>query len=149
MKTNESSKPIVVEQIFNFPVSIVWEAITNLDHMKSWFFNNIPAFKPVVGFQTKFMVQSGDRNFTHFWKIIEVIPYRRIKYRWSYEEYEGEGFVTFDLSEKGSKTILRLTNEGLETFPKNIPEFKRESCKAGWDFFIRKNLKDFLERKNP
>jgi hypothetical protein len=35
----------------------------------------------------------------------------------------------------------------LQSFPGHIPEFKRESCLAGWQYFIRERLKKFLEKK--
>lgn len=89
---------------------------------------DIPSFKPEVGFQTDFCIQSGDRNFTHIWKIIEVIPGTLIKYHWSYKEHTGAGTVTFFIYEIAKKTLFRLSNEGLETFPQTIPEFKRENC---------------------
>lgn len=144
----ETNKPIIVEQAFNSSVNEVWDAITELEQMRKWFFNNIPSFEPVVGFQTKFSVQSEERNFQHLWKLMEVEPNKMIKYHWSYEEYKGEDFVTFELLEKDGQTVLCVTNEGLETFPYDIPEFTRESCKAGWEFFIKKNLKDYLAQEN-
>lgn len=144
---NQEVKPIVVDQTFKTSKRVVWDAITQLEQMKQWFFNNIPSFEPTVGFQTKFDVRSGERNFRHLWRIIEVIPHNRIKYHWSYEDLAGEGFVTFDLFEQDDQTVLRLTNQGLETFPQDIPEFSRDSCESGWNFFIKNNLKDFLEKK--
>lgn len=138
---------IIVEQIQNSSIVEVWNAITQHDQMIQWFFSNIPSFEPVVGFETEFLVRSGERNFTHIWKIIEVIPDNKIKYDWSYKDYEGVGFVTFELFEKGGQTLLRLTNVGLETFPNDIPEFKGESCRGGWEYFIQKNLKAYLENK--
>lgn len=144
MKSKSLEAPVVIEEVFNASKSIVWDAITNIDKMKQWFFSNIPAFKPEPGFKTDFCVQPGGRNFTHLWKIIEVIPGTLIKYQWSYKEYQGEGTVTFLLYEKDKKTLLMLINEGLETFPQTISEFKRESCEAGWRFFIG-NLKSYLE----
>lgn len=74
-------KAIVVEQLFECPPGGLWEAITDLQQMKQWFFNNIPSFEPVVG------------------------------------------------------------------FPGEIPEFSRESCTAGWNFFINKSLKEYMELK--
>lgn len=145
MKSKSLEAPVVIEEVFNFSKSTVWDAITNIDKMKLWFFSNIPSFKPEIGFQTAFIVRSGDRNFTHLWKIIEVIPGTLIKYQWSYEEYPGEGTVTFLISEKDVKTKLSLTNEGLETFPQSLTEFKRENCEAGWRFFIGQ-LKAYLEK---
>src|SRR5210317_1717385 len=111
---DHAERPVVVEQVFNATVKEVWEAITGLDKMKQWFFSNIPAFEPRIGFYTEFDVQSGDRIFTHRWKIIEVVPLNRIKYRWSYKEYMGEGFVTFELVEKGKQTLLHMINDGLD-----------------------------------
>ena len=31
-------------------------------------------------------------------------------------------------------------------YPKDIPEFKRESGEAGWDYLINKNLVEFLQK---
>lgn len=137
--------PIIVEQQYNVPVTVLWDAITQLDQMKKWFFDNIPDFKPEVGFQTSFVVDAGERNYTHQWKIIKSVPNKKITYDWRYAECEGEGVVTFELFDDGDKSSLRLTAIGLETFPDDLPEFTRESGEAGWDYFIRQNLKKYLE----
>ena len=142
----DRNKPVVVEQEYNVSVKDLWDAITELDQMKKWFFHNIPSFEPETGFHTEFLVHSGNRDFTHLWTIDEVIPGKKIKFHWSYEEYEGEGMVTFELVEMNERTLLRLTNEGLESFPQDIPEFKRESCVDGWEYFLKKNLKEYLEQ---
>ncbi|MDP2088710.1 MAG: SRPBCC domain-containing protein [Flavobacteriaceae bacterium] len=142
MKTNK--RPIIVEQIFNQKIETVWNAITQLDQMKQWFFENIPSFKPAVGFETQFNVQAPSNVFLHCWKIVEVILNKKIVYNWKYENISGEGTVTFELFEENNQTKLELTNEGLETFPKDIPEFTRESCMTGWDYFIKKRLKEYL-----
>ncbi|PLX15116.1 MAG: ATPase [Marinilabiliales bacterium] len=142
MKTN----PIIVEQAFNLSVIKVWNAITELNQMKQWFFGNIPDFKPELGFYTEFPVQSGERTFTHLWEITEIVPQKKIVYKWRYKEYEGEGKVIFELQEQGNQTILKLTNEGLETFPEEIPEFRRESCEGGWNYFIKERLKIYLNQ---
>jgi len=142
----ENSQPIIVEQILNASISDVWDAITELDQMKQWFFENIPYFKPEIGFETKFNVHSNGRDFMHLWKITEVVPEEKITYNWKYEVYEGDGLVTFELFEEKGQTMIRLTNLGLESFPRDIPEFSRESCEGGWDYFIRQRLKYYIEK---
>lgn len=137
--------PIVVEQHFNRPVETVWEAITEIGRMQQWFFENIPAFRAEVGFETQFSVSSGDRHFLHLWQITEVVPLKRIAYSWKYEEYPGEARVVFELFRKNDTTILRLTNVVIETFPDEIPEFRRESCIGGWKYFIQDRLKGYVE----
>ena len=137
-------KPIIVEQYFNQKIETVWNAITQLDQMKLWFFENIPTFKPSVGFETQFNVKAPSKDFLHCWKIIEVITNKKIVYQWKYENIVGEGTVTFELFEEKNQTKLVLTNEGLESFPQDIPEFSRESCIGGWNYFIKKRLKEYL-----
>ncbi len=142
------NEPIIVEQIFNASIDAVWNALTEIDQMHQWYFENIPSFKPEVGFETQFNIESGDRNFQHKWKVTEVVPLKMIKYNWKYEDYPGDSFVVFELFKQNNFTKLKLTVHILEDFPEDIPEFKRESCIGGWKFFIQKNLKEFLEEKS-
>jgi len=116
--------------------------------MKQWFFENIESFKPEVGFETQFNVQSQDRNFLHLWKLTEVVSMKRITYNWKYEGYPGDSIVMFELLEQNDQTKLRLTHKVMESFPEDIPEFSRESGIEGWSYFIKKSLKEFLGKSN-
>jgi uncharacterized protein YndB with AHSA1/START domain len=140
------NEPIVIDQIFNAPINKVWKAITDKDEMIKWFFSMIESFKPEAGFETKFNVKSGGNNFLHLWKVTEVVPGEKITLNWKYESYPGNSYVTFELSSLNNQTKLKLTHEGQETFPQDIKEFTRESCTAGWNFFIGESLKKFLEK---
>jgi len=142
---NEIIAPVIVEQRFRTSVEELWKAITELDQMTQWFFENIPSFRPEVGFQTKFNVKTPERDFMHLWKLTEVEPLKKITYHWTYPDYPGDGYVTFELSEESDQTLLRLTAKGMETFPQDIPEFSRESCIGGWEYFINQRLKDYLD----
>lgn len=137
-------QPIIVKQCFNASIDTVWHAITKAEQMRQWFFENIETFDPKVGFYTQFNVQSGGRNFLHQWKLTEVIPFEKIVYHWTYAEYSGEGYVTFALSQQENQTQLQIINRGMESFTEEIPEFSRESCRGGWEYFINR-LKNFLE----
>jgi uncharacterized protein YndB with AHSA1/START domain len=140
----KDEQTIVVEDTFNASIEIVWKSITEIDQMRQWYFENIPSFKPEVGFETQFNVQNEERNFLHRWKVTEVVPLKKIAYNWKYENYSGDSVVMFELSEENNLTKLRLTHQVLESFPEDIPEFKRESGVEGWIFFIKKSLKEFL-----
>ena len=140
-------KPIKVEHTFATSIKTLWNAITDIKQMRQWYFRDIPAFKPEVGFKTQFNVQSQGRNFLHQWEVTEVIPFNRIVYNWKYEGYAGDSNVCFELFKQDHRTRLKLTHHILEDFPQNIPEFSRESCAQGWIYFISKSLKDFLYSK--
>ena len=50
------------------------------------------------------------------------------------------------MQQENDVTKLRLTHHVQESFPEDIPEFKRESGIEGWTFFIKKRLKEFLDK---
>lgn len=140
---NENA-PIVVVEVFDQTPARVWEAITQLDQMHQWYFDNIPAFKAEVGFSTEFTVACGGREFPHLWTVTEVVPQSRLVYDWRFGGYPGDSFVSFELFEEEGGTRLRLTHQVREPFPQDIPEFKRESCLGGWTYFINERLKAYL-----
>lgn len=143
MKT--SDEPIVIEQLINAPAETVWAAITEPDRMVRWFFDNIPDFKPEVGFATRFDIECKGRRFPHLWKITAVHPGKSITYDWRYEGYEGAAAVTFELVSADEATRVRLTNRVVEDFQEGIPEFTREAGVGGWSYFIQDRLKEYLE----
>ncbi len=143
MRTDED--PIIVEQRYGASVEAVWQAVTEIDRMVQWYFDNIPAFEPEAGFETQFNVHHEGRDFPHRWKVTEVVPMEKIAYDWRYDNYPGVGVVTFELFGEAGGTTLRLTHTVLEDFSDDIPEFRRESCLGGWRYFIGERLKAYLE----
>ena len=142
----EPTEPIIVEQTFDVPSESLWQAISDHSQMIQWFFDNIPDFQPEAGFKTEFNIRAGDRDFHHLWTIIESVPGQKLVYDWRYKDLPGVGIVTFEVSSQGNGSRLRVTNDGLESFPTDIPEFSRDSCQAGWEYFIQGNLQDYLNR---
>ena len=139
------TEPFVIERTYNAPLSRVWKAITDKDDMRKWYFD-LDDFKPVVGFSFHFSVQDKGKNFTyvHLCKVTEVITEQKITYSWSYKGYEGMSYVTFELFAEGDKTRLKLTHEGLETFPP-LKEFAKENFVKGWTEITGRMLRDFVE----
>ncbi len=135
---------IVIEETFSANINEVWSALTEIEQMRQWYFEILPDFKPVVGFQTKFEVTNEDRLFTHNWKITEIDAPNKIAYEWTFDEYPGRSLTLFELESVGNSTLLKLTDSILEAYPDDIPEFKRESSRAGWGYFINNRLKQYL-----
>ncbi len=141
---NYMEEAVIVEQTFQNSPEEVWMAITSLDQMQQWFFPNIESFKPEVGFETTFNVTVEDRNFLHLWKIIEVIPMKRITYNWKYGGYSGDSEVLFDLFNQNGLTTVKLSHQVIVPFPTGIAAFSRSSCLEGWNYFIKKRLVEYL-----
>lgn len=139
------NEPFVIERTLNAPIQKVWEAITDRDQMEKWYFN-IAEFKPDIGFEFTFNGGSEEKTYVHLCKITRVEPGRLLQYSWRYQDYPGNSFVTFELFPEGNATRLKLTHEGLETFPQDTKDFARESFTAGWTYLIGKSIKEFLEK---
>ena len=140
-----SEPPIVVEQIYPTNRETIWKAITEHSQMVKWYFDNLPDFQPEVGFETHFLIENEGRQFTHLWKITEVIPFQKITYSWQFKEWEGSSTSCFELIENGDSTTLRVTCEVLEDFPEGVPEFERASCEGGWQYFLGERLSGYFE----
>jgi uncharacterized protein YndB with AHSA1/START domain len=138
-------KEIIIERMFNAPAAKVWQAVTDKDHMKLWYFD-LPEFKPEVGCTFQFSGGPDDRQYLHLCEVTEVIPGKKITYSWRYDGYEGNSFVSFELMAEGDKTKLRLTHEGLESFPKSNPDLAKKNFVAGWTDIIGNSLKGYLEK---
>jgi uncharacterized protein YndB with AHSA1/START domain len=143
----EKQQPFVIERTYNAPVSRVWKAISDKDQMKQWYFD-IPEFKPVVGTEFEFSGGPDDRVYRHLCVVKEVIEERKLSYSWRYDGYEGDSLVTFELFPAGDKTTVRLTHEGLETFPASNPDLAKENFAAGWNDIIGSLLTKFVEMEN-
>ena len=140
---NNLAEAVVIERTFAAPVARVWKALTDVGEIKQWYFD-LKEFKPEVGFEFEFIVEHEGMKYHHLCKITEVIPQRKLAYTWRYKGHEGNSLVTFELFADGNKTQLKLTHEGLETFPKT-PSFARKNFMEGWTHIIGSSLKEFVE----
>lgn len=139
MKTDS----FLIERTFNAPVSAVWEALTDSATMQQWYFN-IENFKAEPGFKFQFLAGSDKKQYLHICEVKEAEPEKILAYTWAYDNYPGKSCVKFELFSVGTDTRLTLTHSGLETFPKDDPNFAKESFAAGWAQIIGTNLKNFL-----
>jgi uncharacterized protein YndB with AHSA1/START domain len=139
--------PVIKEVLLNAPASKVWNAITDKKEMKQWYFD-LAEFKPEVGFEFQFYGGDEKKQWLHLCKVTEAITGKKLTSSWKYDGYGGISYVAFELFPEGSKTRLKLTHSGLESFPVDeVPEFNRENFEAGWESIICTSLKDFFEKR--
>lgn len=139
------SGPVVVERVFSAPAARVWQALTEAEAMKQWFFE-LKEFRAEAGFEFEFTVEHEGMTYSHRCKVTEVVPLKRLAYTWRYEGHPGDSLVTIELFAEGQGTRLKLTHTGLDTFPKT-PQFRRANFLKGWTSLVGSSLKAFLETK--
>ena len=138
-----NTEPIIIEKILDAPIEKVWAAISNKNEMKKWYFD-LEKFDPVPGFEFQFTGGTEEHKYLHLCKVVEAIPNQKLSYSWRYEGHEGNSLVTFELFQEDGKTRLRLTHEGLDSFPASNPDFAKQNFVAGWNQIIGISLPEFL-----
>ena len=137
---------MIVEAHCDARAEKIWQALTDNNEMKKWYFD-LDEFKPEKGFQFQFQGGTETKTYTHLCEITEVVPYKKLSHTWGYEGYPGNSIVTFELFPEENKTRVKVTHEGLETFPSS-PDFDRENFRNGWTAIIGTNLKSFVEKES-
>ncbi|WP_142687228.1 SRPBCC family protein [Chitinophaga polysaccharea] len=142
-----SNKPLVFERTLDTPVSAVWEAITDKNKMKHWYFD-LKEFKPQKGFEFSFMVEKDNKQYIHLCKITEVITGKKLSYTWKYQNEPGDSEVTWELFPEGDKTKLKLTHTGIHTFAEaKDPAFDVSNFNEGWTYILGTSLPGFLAKE--
>ncbi len=138
-----STQPIVIERTFNVSPTRLWQALTDSEQMKQWYFD-LPGFKAEPGYEFSFYAGRDEKKFLHLCKVIEVIPEKKLTHSWRYDGYPGDSMVSFELFPEGGATRLRLTHTGLETFG-DYPDFAKSNFVEGWTSIVGKRLQKYLE----
>ena len=70
-------EPLVFEDTYNASIEKVWQALTDKDEMKKWYFD-LAEFKPEVGFEFEFTAGPDEwPQFRHLCKVMEVVPRKK------------------------------------------------------------------------
>jgi uncharacterized protein YndB with AHSA1/START domain len=141
-----SATPIVIERTYDAPIEKVWKAITDINQMKKWYFPDIKGFKPEIGAEFTFTGQKDNVIYQHICKVLEVEAPKKLKHSWQYDNQPGNSFVTWELSSSGNKTTVKLTHEGLETFPAT-EAYARKNFEKGWTQIVGTMLREWLEKE--
>ena len=141
-----TNEPIFMDVLVAAPVSTVWNALTNAEEMKAWYFD-LPGFTPAVGYEFTFTGGTEEKSYLHLCRVTEVVEEKILTYSWRYDGYAGNSFVTWELFAEGEKTRVQLTHAGLETFPEENPDFAKQNFVEGWNAIVNTSLKKYVEEK--
>ena len=141
------SDPIIVENTFPDTPGQLWRAITDPEEMKHWYFD-LPGFRPEPGYTFSFVGGTDEHQYVHLCEVKESIPNVKLSYTWKYEGYDGTSLVTFTIYPEQQQTRLKLTHEGLDTFPESNPDLARSNFVAGWNEIIGTHLSEYFKNKN-
>ncbi|MES2389652.1 MAG: SRPBCC domain-containing protein [Bacteroidota bacterium] len=144
MDTSAQNQPIVVERLFRASPERIWQALTDLDQMKKWYFK-LDAFKPEPGFEFQFRSGTSDgTQFLHLCKITKVVPCKMLAYTWQYQGVPGLSEVSFELFAEGTGTRVVISHSGTDSFVSAGPDFALASFTKGWTYILNISLATYL-----
>lgn len=135
---------VKVEAVFDATKSQVWEALTNTEIMKVWYFD-ISNFKLAVG--SEFSFYEGDKKeYLHEGEILKVEQNVVLQHTWKHpQQSKGSSIVTWEIEESGDdKVKVTLSHEGLENFADAGPNFAPANYEMGWNAIVKTNLRNYL-----
>lgn len=135
---------VKVEAVFDATKSQVWEALTNTEIMKVWYFD-ISNFKLAVG--SEFSFYEGDKKeYLHEGEILKVERNVVLQHSWKHpQQSKGSSIVTWEIEESGDdKVKVTLSHEGLENFADAGPNFAPANYEMGWNAIVKTNLRNYL-----
>lgn len=127
---------ITSEIIIKEPASKIWEALTDKNKMKEWYFD-IPDFELKVGSTFNFYEPGDARQFHHQCVIKEIETNKKLSHTWTHPGLsKGESTVTWSLNETEGATEVTLQHEGTESFADGGAAFAPENYQMGWDALL-------------
>jgi uncharacterized protein YndB with AHSA1/START domain len=138
--------PITVQYKIDAPVEKIWNALTDKNEMKSWYFA-IQNFALEVDKEFNFYEPGEAKKYHHQCRILEIIPNKTLKHTWAYPELsDAVTIVTWELREEDNGTMVTLTHENVEGFESLGENFSKASFTEGWNSIIGKSMKEYLEK---
>lgn len=135
---------VKVEAVFDATKSQVWEALTNTEIIKVWYFD-ISNFKLAVG--SEFSFYEGDKKeYLHEGEILKVEQNVVLQHTWKHpQQSKGSSIVTWEIEETdNNKVKVTLSHEGLENFADAGPNFAPANYEMGWNAIVKTNLRNYL-----
>lgn len=134
---------ITTVSVFDSTKEKVWDAITNSETMKIWYFD-ISNFNLTIGNQFSFY-EGEKKEYLHTGEILKVEENKLLQHSWNHpEQSKGTSVVTWSIEEVDGKVKVTLTHEGVESFADAGPNFAPSNYQMGWDALVKTNLRNYL-----
>lgn len=123
------ARSIKFTKTYDFPVSEVWEALTNPDALSEWLMYSIN-FTPEIGCEFQFKTK-GNSFFdgTVNCKVLELKENELLSFSWSGGPLK-HTVVTFKLTPENNSTQLDFEHSGFEGLVENV--MVRKILEKGW-----------------
>jgi uncharacterized protein YndB with AHSA1/START domain len=140
---------VVIERLFDAPVTLVWAIWTEPKFIKMWFGSDPNGtvlsadIDLSIGGRYKISFQDSDGTIhTAFGEYVELTEFSKLHCTWEWESEAGHvSHLIVELIPKGEKTLLILTHSNLN--PNSIHGYTE-----GWNGTMNKIVKKIIENRS-
>jgi uncharacterized protein YndB with AHSA1/START domain len=145
----QTANNIVLEKVYKAPITLVWQAITEEQHMRNWYFDFKGQFQLNVGHSFDWYAGDlKDKQWLHRGEMLEIIHHKKLVHTWTYPGYSGKAITYWELSEVDAATTkLNFRFEFTEPFDANEPSLVRGNFVNGWNELILNSLEQYLNKQ--
>ena len=135
---------VKVISVFETSKQKVWEAITNPEIMKIWYFD-MSNFKLEIGNEFTFYEPYGN-EFFHKCKVLSFEENKMFQHTWAHpQQSKGTSILTWNIEEiEVNKVKVSLIHEGLDSFADGGDKFAATNYEMGWNALIKTSLRNYL-----
>ena len=135
---------IKVETVFNATESKVWQAITQPEVMKIWYFD-ISNFELKIDNEFSFYEHEG-KEFLHKCKILNFEENKMLQYTWAHpEQSKGSSIVTWEIEALDAEKVkVTLSHKGIASFADAGTNFTPANYEMGWNALVKTSLRNYL-----
>ena len=139
-----------IEKIYDAPVALVWQAITDRAMMKEWYFNFAEDFKIETGAVFEWRGNDTDcEQWLHRGKMLEIIPDKKLVHTWEYPGYSGTSTLSWNLLKVDEATTkITLVHEFTIPFDSTVAALKQANFEMSWTHIINISLQEYLSKLN-
>lgn len=143
----EKFNPVVIQREFSVSTIRLWEALTNREQLKQWYFDFSENFNAEVGCVFEWSAgPSEGEQWLHRAEILEVVPNEKLVQSWEYPGYKGKAKLTWAITPLAEhRSRLRLDFEFTEGFDVTVEALRRRNFLEGWNHIVNTSLVDFLK----
>jgi uncharacterized protein YndB with AHSA1/START domain len=147
-RKNNDAQVLRMTRTLNAPVALVWQVITQPEHLKAWYFDFGAHWALVPGVQFEWWGEAPNgKKWLHKGEMLEVIANKKLSHTWAYPGYTGSSTLTWELRAiDDTHTELTLTHEFTIPFDPTEEALRTANFEAGWNHIVHTALVEYLQQ---
>ncbi|HEX7674969.1 MAG TPA: SRPBCC domain-containing protein [Bdellovibrio sp.] len=127
-------------------VGEVWNALTDADELENWWGEDVKLEPKVNGKFYEYWEDDAGNEQMASGKVLALKKMKHITFTWREKSWPKNATTecSFEITEEGKKSTLKLKHTGWETLPEDRREKVFKDFKVGWTFHM-KELKEYLD----